>query len=303
VATSRNRQRALARAKAERQIARRAAQARKRRQLQAGIGAGLAVVLVVLGIVWAGGGFDSKPKKQTAAAAGDCTWNASAANADDKKVGTPPTTGIGRTGKDTMVITTNQGVISGELDKTKGPCTVANFQFLAAKQYFDNTVCHRLTTEGLYVLQCGDPSGKGSGGPGYGFANEYIPPAPEPSPGASDTASTSSTALYPRGSIAMAHSSQPDSNGSQFFIVYKDTRLPAEYTLFGTVTSGLDVVEKIAAGGAVGTDGQPTGDGKPKIEVKIESLTVAPVPAADPSASPGTAGGEPAAASSTGAQS
>jgi peptidyl-prolyl cis-trans isomerase B (cyclophilin B) len=287
VASSKNRQRALARAKLERQIARRAATARRRRQVQAGIGAGLAVVLVVVGIVWLAGGFSPSKKKHPTAAAGECAWTPQTGNPDLKDAGTPPTTGIAHGGAQLMTITTNQGAIEAQLDPEKAPCTVASFAYLAGKQFFNDTKCHRLTTQGIYVLQCGDPSGTGRGGPTYRFPDEFLPAAaqpasPQPSPGASAN-------LYPKGSLAMANSG-PDTNGSQFFIVYRDgSALEAKYTLFGTVTKGLDIVEKIVAGGVTPSDPSNPGDGAPKTEVTIQSLTVSPVaPEASSSAGDGT---------------
>ena len=111
------------------------------------------------------------------------------------------------------------------------------------------------------MLQCGDPTGTGSGGPGYRFANEV-----------SDDSATGS-ASFPAGTVAMAHSSQANSNGSQFFLVYAETTLPPDYTPFGTVTSGLDVVRSVAKGG-VAADANGAGDGPPKESVVIKSVTI-----------------------------
>jgi len=296
VASSKNRQRAMARAKVERQIARRAAAARRRRQVQAGIGAALAVVLVVVGIVWAAGGFSSKKKPPAAAA--ECAWTPidPATNPDITDVGKPPETGNAREGTPLMTITTNQGVIEAELDPGGATCTVASFTYLASKQFFNNTKCHRLTTSGIFVLQCGDPKGTGKGGPAYRFPDEYRPTSaePEPDPSASAAPSPSGepavpTDLYPKGTLAMANSG-PDTNGSQFFIVYKDgSALKGDYTIFGRVTKGLEIVEKIAAAG-VGESGQSTTDGPPKTDVVIQSLTVStpatPAPTSEPTSTP-----------------
>ena len=287
MSSTRDRQRKLARAKVERQMARRAAKARRRRQLTAGVSAGVVLLLVVLGTVWALGGFSSKPKKKTSATA-TCAWTPAntSANKDLKDVGTPPTSGEQRSGTKTMTITTNQGVITAQLDATKAPCTVSSMSYLAGRQFFNNTTCHRLTTSGLYVLQCGDPSGTGKGGPGYTFGTEYVPAAPAASP----PASAASTVTYPAGTLAMANTGQPNSTGSQFFIVYKDSPLPPSYTAFGTVTQGLDAVNKVAAAGAVDAKGKPAGDGSPKTKVVIQSVAVggaaqAPAsPAVSPSA-------------------
>ena len=289
MAPSRTRQRALARAKLERQIARRASTARRRRQIQAAVGAGLAVVLVVGGVLWATGAFKST---KTTTATEDCAWTPIAASDKVKDVGKPPTTNIPKTGTANMTITTDQGEIDAELDQAGAPCTAASFAYLAGKQFFNNTKCHRLTTAGIYVLQCGDPSASGSGGPAYKFPDEKLPtPADDPlaAPSANPSAPPS-TNLYPAGTLAMANSG-PDTNGSQFFIVYKDgSGLEAKYTVFGKVTKGLDLVQKIAAGG-VAPGGASDTDGAPKTAVTIQSLTVAAAPAATvPSVAPSASG-------------
>jgi peptidyl-prolyl cis-trans isomerase B (cyclophilin B) len=286
VARTRERQRALARAKAERQIARRAAAARRRRQIQAGTAAGLALVLVVLGALWVSGVFSPDKGANTSAAPKDCTWTPTSGD-NIKDVGFPPTTGIAKSGKQTMTITTDQGVVEAEIDAAKVPCTAASFAHLVGKQFFDNTPCHRLTTSGIYVLQCGDPSGSGQGGPAYKFADENLPtpdPAASASGGASPSASAAVQPLYKAGTLAMANSG-PNTNGSQFFMVYKDSGLDAKYTVIGTITKGLDVVKKIAAGG-VAPGGQSETDGKPKIAVNIKTLTLTAASADQPSGAP-----------------
>jgi peptidyl-prolyl cis-trans isomerase B (cyclophilin B) len=137
-------------------------------------------------------------------------------------------------------VTTNCGVITMELDGTKAPQTVASFVGLAKSGYWANSPCHRLTTSGLFVLQCGDPTGTGSGGPGYGYGVENPPPS----------------FTYPPGTLAMARTRDPKSNGGQFFIVHKETKLedPTGYSIFGKITSGMDIVDKIAAAGATPAD-------------------------------------------------
>lgn len=277
MARTRDRQRALARAKLDRQIARRAAAARRRRQIQAGTAAGLALVLIVLGALWFSGVFEPDKDKNPPQGSGKCAWNSTEGSQNVKDVGRPPTGDIQASGVETMTITTNQGVIKAVIDTAKVPCTAASFKFLSSKGYFDNTSCHRLTTDGGYVLQCGDPSGTGSGGPGYRFADENLPqPAPSAStdPSASPSASAAAgPALYTRGMLAMANSGD-DTNGSQFFIVYKDSPVfQAKYTILGTVTEGLEVVDKIAESGVAEGGSSPT-DGKPKVEVKVQSLTL-----------------------------
>jgi peptidyl-prolyl cis-trans isomerase B (cyclophilin B) len=133
-------------------------------------------------------------------------------------------------------VMTNCGVITMELDGKKAPQTVASFLGLAESGYWAESPCHRLTTTGIFVLQCGDPTGTGQGNPGYGFGVEN-PPA---------------DGAFPAGTLAMARTSDPKSNGGQFFIVYKQTELkdPIGYSIFGKITSGMDIVDKIAAAGA-----------------------------------------------------
>ncbi|GIJ74236.1 peptidylprolyl isomerase [Virgisporangium ochraceum] len=289
MARTRDRQRALARAKLDRQIARRAAAARRKRQIQAGTAAGLALVLIVLGALWFGGVFegDKDPAPQ---GSGQCAWNENTGGQNVKDVGRPPNDDLPTTGIETMTITTNQGVIKAAIDVSKVPCTAASFSFLSGKGYFDNTPCHRLTTDGGgFVLQCGDPSGSGSGGPGYRFADENLPTATTP-PSTDPSASASppaAPALYKRGMIAMANSGE-DTNGSQFFIVYKDSpAFEAKYTVLGNITEGLEVVDKIAESGVAEGSEKP-GDGKPKVEVTIQKLTLGSgdAPAETPSGQP-----------------
>jgi peptidyl-prolyl cis-trans isomerase B (cyclophilin B) len=184
----------------------------------------------------------------TGSAAGSCAYPAAGSAA--KNVGTPPTTGISHTDV-TETLTTSQGTITLTLNAAAAPCTVNSFVFLASKGYFNGTICHRLTTAGIYVLQCGDPTGTGTGGPGYSFADENL-----------------TGATYPAATVAMANAG-PNTNGSQFFLVYQDTQLAPSYTPFGTVTGGLDVLTKIAAAGTA--DG--SSDGKPKLPVTITSVT------------------------------
>ncbi|GEM_PF-127947 len=304
MATGKNRQRALARAKFDRQIARRTAAARKRRQSQAAVGVGLVIVLVIAGVITFTDSWSTLLHGKPKITAQDCTWNQynTGANVDLTDVGTPPTTGIPRSGIETMTITTDQGPIVAQLDLTRAPCAAANFRYLASRQYYlgadgAGTACHRLSTQGLYMLQCGDPSGSGAGGPTYRFNDEFRPvPTPEAQPSTAEASpspttapsptSPPTTALYPRGTLAMANSG-PNTNGSQFFIVYKDSRLLPNYTIVGTVTSGLEVVERVAAAGVQDNAGAPATDGKPKSPIKITALTVNSPPAAPASPSTG----------------
>lgn len=182
------------------------------------------------------------------------------------KPANPPRTGSVPTAPKTVdaTIITNDGAIGLQLDNAKTPCTVNNFVSLAQQGYFDNTPCHRLTTsQTLRVLQCGDPTGLGTGGPGYRFPNEY----PTNQYRLSDPA-LEAPVSYPRGTLAMANSGQ-GTNGSQFFVVYADSQLPPTFTVFGTVdATGLATVDEIAGGGVA--DG--SNDGKPATGVTIETL-------------------------------
>ncbi|MET0475586.1 MAG: peptidylprolyl isomerase [Mycobacterium sp.] len=161
-------------------------------------------------------------------------------------------------------IVTDGGTIGVQLDNGQAPCTVNNFISLAQQGFYDDTPCHRLATSTtLGILQCGDPTGKGSGGPGYRFPNEY----PTNQFRLTDPA-LQTPVVYPRGTLAMANGG-PGTNGSQFFVVYTDSQLPPTYTVFGSVDeTGLAVVDKIAAGGV--KDGSD--DGFPTTGVTIESV-------------------------------
>jgi peptidyl-prolyl cis-trans isomerase B (cyclophilin B) len=159
---------------------------------------------------------------------------------------------------------TNQGNMGLMLANNESPCTVNSFASLIGQKYFDDTKCHRLTTSAtLGVLQCGDPKGDGTGGPGYQFANEY--PTDQYPP---NDPKLQEPVVYPRGTLAMANAG-PNTNGSQFFMVYKDSQLPPQYTVFGTIQAdGLATLDKIAKAGVAG-GGE---DGTPANEVTIKSI-------------------------------
>ena len=170
---------------------------------------------------------------------------------------------VSATGTVNVNFATSQGDIEMVLDRAVAPCTVNAITELAKQDYFNDTICHRMTSGGLNVLQCGDPTGTGSGGPGFQFANEY--PTDE-----ADDAAQQMPVLYPKGSIAMANAG-PDTNGSQFFINYEESTLPPLYTYFGTLTDkGQETLDKIAA---AGLEGDPS-NGTPAKEVKISSVKV-----------------------------
>ncbi|RZU28765.1 peptidyl-prolyl cis-trans isomerase B (cyclophilin B) [Streptomyces sp. BK022] len=159
----------------------------------------------------------------------------------------------------TMKLATTCGDIGVALKASAAPHTANSFSYLADKGFFDHTKCHRLTTNGIYVLQCGDPTGTGTGGPGYTIPDENL----------KDKSLKKNT--YPAGTVAMANTGQPHTGGSQFFLVYKDSPLPPSYTPFGTIDkAGLKVLDKIAKAGE--NTGQ--GDGAPNATVVIDKATV-----------------------------
>jgi peptidyl-prolyl cis-trans isomerase B (cyclophilin B) len=212
----------------------------------------------------------ASPTTSTAAVkepATHCTYAKSTAGAV-KPVGTPPATPDYKAAY-TAAIKTNLGTIDVSLQNSKATCTVNSFAYLAGKGYFDNTQCHRISdSNGLYMLQCGDPTAKagqalscssstlGTGGPGYEYASENL-----------------TGATYKAGTVAMANSGTADSNGSQFFLVFQNTQLSASYTPFGTITSGLDILQNVAKAGTSCTYSS-AGGGVPKDKVNINSITV-----------------------------
>jgi peptidyl-prolyl cis-trans isomerase B (cyclophilin B) len=176
-----------------------------------------------------------------------------------------PAIAIDKTAKYTMDLQTTCGAIGITMDAAKAPHTVNSFDFLVNKGYLDHTKCHRLTTQGIYVLQCGDPKGTGMGGPGYTIPDENL----------KDSRLKGNS--YPAGTVAMANQFNAqtgegkNSGGSQFFLVFQDSPLPANYTPFGTVTKdGMKVLKKIADAG----ENTGMGDGTPNATVVINKATV-----------------------------
>ncbi|HEV2087864.1 MAG TPA: peptidylprolyl isomerase [Cryptosporangiaceae bacterium] len=275
---SKERQRQIARAKLERQMARRAAAARRRRRVQAGIGAALGLLAVVAGTVFLVAKFGGDDDKAASADAPKCTYSPPAAGTFDPKtvkdVGVPPTTDIPTTGTRTVSLKTSVGLIEIALDQAAAPCTAHSFVYLAGKGFYDGSSCHRMTTgpakdpKALKVLQCGDPSGTGTGGPAYKYGAENLPTQ-------TVTLEQGKVATYTRGTVAMANSG-PDTTGSQFFIVYGDSQLPPNYNIVGEVTSGLEVVDKVAKAGVTPRDPKNPNDGTPKLKVTLQNVTVEP---------------------------
>ena len=280
MAGNRERQRKRARERYERQQEQRL---QRRRKIRQRFGIGAAAVLIVglavgLTVAFAGGPA-SKPTAKASATASPSATNSAAAVAEpahhctytvtdqtSKPILPPATPDYKAAYKAT--INTGVGKIQINLLNSKATCAVNSFAHLAAVNFWNTTQCHRLSTDGgLYILQCGDPtaSGKkqlsctsptlGSGGPGYRFADENL-----------------TGATYNAGTVAMANSG-PNTNGSQFFLVYKNTSLPANYTPFGTITSGLDILQNVAKAGTSCTFPQ-AGGGVPKEKVIINSVTI-----------------------------
>jgi peptidyl-prolyl cis-trans isomerase B (cyclophilin B) len=265
--------RQAAKRKLERQLARRAERARRRRIIA--VASSVAIVLLaVAGIYFLASGGDQGPAAATSTTttapaaqttAGPCKYTTTpeepAARPVDAPADPDPTP---NTGTVAFTLRTNNGDIPLTLDRARAPCTVQNFEHLVKAKFFDGTPCHRLVhADNFKVLQCGDPTGQGAGGPGYTIPDE----APKDLAAAPNGSGTS---VYPRGAVAMAKSGQPNSGGSQFFLVYADTFLPPEYTMFGTIGQpGLAVLDKIGAAG-VDDSAQPgSGDGKPKLPTTI----------------------------------
>lgn len=256
------RRRQLAREKFERQQQRRAEARKKAKRRNTLIAAVLAVVVIGGAAAWASGGLTGGDTADKAAAP-SATPSAEPSPPPTESSAPEPKMTVDKSAKYTMSLKTSQGDIGITMDAKKTPHTVNSFKALADKGYFDNTKCHRLTTEGIFVLQCGDPKGDGTGGPGYTIPDENLT--------ALGKAGADGTVTYPPGTVAMANTGQPHSGGSQFFLVYKDTKLPPSYTPFGTMdAAGLKTVEAVAKAGVDGG----AGDGAPKKAVTVEKGTV-----------------------------
>ena len=298
-----NRQRAAARARLEREMAARAEAARRKRIFQARIGAGVAAAVVVGAVIWiivaAAGGSGT----QAATGSVSCTWpdpfpyetaspaasgsptasgspSASPAASGSaspsasptsnrvlpagiQDVGTPPAT-VPNTGYQVITFDTNRGPIKMEMNLAKTPCTAASIAYLADKGYYNNSDCHRLV-QTIFALQCGDPSGTGSGGVTYTVKDENLPKDKLPA--------------YHAGDVAMANTGQPDSNGTQFFFVYDNSQLQGDYSLFGRVVEGMDIIKAVAAGGDDGAFEAQAGGGHPNQKLTFTKVTAGPVTA------------------------
>ncbi len=262
MAATKKRAKELARAKEARRRARAADAAARHRRRQR-----IAVVTVAAIVLAAGAGLllvSSLSDDGDSAAAAPDTGQQPVASCEapgelqdePKTFDAPGDGGLDASAAATFTLETNCGDIVIDADPAAAPQTVNAMAFLAGEDYFNNTLCHRVTTEGIFVLQCGDPTGSGSGGPGFTLPDENLP--------------DSALSNYPAGTVAMANSG-PGKTGSQFFVVYRDTTLPASYTIWGTVASGLDTVTAVAEAGTV--DGST--DGTPQQALMIRRASVA----------------------------
>jgi len=274
VATKKQRQRQLAREAHQRRMSRQVQHDRRNKQIAVSVIVAVLVLGVAFGVSAIAGFFPHSAKPAAAASTfpkptpiptpsatpsaaaamvnGKCVYTAS--GTASKKVSLPPAKPDAKAHY-VATIKTNRGTIVVDLLNSKAPCTVNSFVSLIDQKFYNKTPCHRLVTSQIYVLQCGDPTGTGQGGPGYVFANENL-----------------TGAKYTAGTVAMANTGAAVSNGSQFFFVYKDTALPPNYTPFGTVASGLNIIQNVAKAGSDNSNG--ANDGHPKEKVQIESVTI-----------------------------
>ncbi|MFC5262904.1 peptidylprolyl isomerase [Kribbella qitaiheensis] len=198
---------------------------------------------------------------------GPCGYTATPDDPSPRPVSLPPDpTPTPSKGIVKVMVATNQGPMLLSLDRAKAPCTVQSFLHLAKSRFYDFTTCHRLTLyPTLKVLQCGDPTGTGERGPGYSYKDELPTDLPN-----WPTDPTGTSKVYARGTLAMANAG-PDTNGSQFFLVFGDSRLRPDYAVFGSVDRlGLKVLDRVAAAGIVPTAEDPAPvDGSPKRTTNI----------------------------------
>lgn len=243
----------------------------------------LAILVVIVGGIWFASTYTSNDESDTAASE---TSEPKAENAAlpsgplepygetvtceypkgkepaSKPVDAPAKGEVKTSGTMKVSLKTSQGEIPIELDRGTSPCTVNSFEHLVDAKFYNDTVCHRhVKSAGMGILQCGDPTAKGNGGPGYSFADEFPTNGVKPE-------DAQNPVTYPRGTLAMANSG-PNTNGSQFFLVSQDTTLPPSYNVFGTISEeGLKTLDAIA-------EKAPEGDAKPAEEVRIETASKA----------------------------
>ena len=247
------------------------ARAQRSRRNQQVVGAVLAVLVVIGGVFLLTQQMDNSPADGSASARSTSSASATPSSTATGSSSPTPTKSAKQYAKAPArtlaegktwdaTVRTNRGTLTLELFGDKAPQTVSSFLFLSRDKYYDGTPCHRITLGApLQVLQCGDPTGTGSGGPGYSYGIENAP----------------KDGSYPAGTLAMARTQDPNSNGSQFFLTYADSTLPTEgggYSIFGRVTKGLDVLTSVAKEGTASGES----DGAPKNPVTITSITVEP---------------------------
>jgi peptidyl-prolyl cis-trans isomerase B (cyclophilin B) len=287
VATNQQRREAAKR-KLERQLAHRAARAKRRKIVGAGVVVGVALVVagVVVTVVLSNRGSGTTnaaaspsatppsptqisipiqrapmpQRPQPLANPVTCTFAPDTTSPAAKPVNPPPNGSVPSTGTVAVTLKTTAGDIPLTLDRALAPCAVDSFISLAKQGFYTNTSCHRLGTSGLQMLQCGDPKGNGTGGPGYTIADENFPQL-----------------TYGRGILAMAKTSAPNSGGSQFFMVYGNAQLPPNYSVFGSISdAGLQVLDKVARAGVDPASAAQSSDGTgtPAMPVKFTAVTV-----------------------------
>ncbi|MEU2792434.1 peptidylprolyl isomerase [Streptomyces sp. NPDC007100] len=269
--SSDQRRRQLAREKYERQRQRREAARRKTKRRNVIVASALAVALAAGAAAYAsvglaGGGDTTDGAAASPSKAADPCGKPAPGAPSKARWDKEPAMSVDTSASYTMKLETTCGDIGLKLDAAKAPHTVNSFAFLAGKEFFDHSKCHRLVDQGLYVLQCGDPTGTGAGTPGYTIPDENL----------KDPRLKGN--VYPAGTVAMANrydgksDKTRNSGGSQFFLVYQDSELPPNYTPFGTVTEGMDVLKKIAAAGS--TYDPSTRNTAPNATVVIDRATV-----------------------------
>lgn len=275
--------REAAKRKLARQMERRREAARRRKIIGVGVTVGVVVIVAGLAVYFVTTGNDdntaasapsssatapppiNNPTQRVTEAARStplpnpttCDYPATPGQQAAKPVKAPDTANIPSTGTVNVTFKSTAGDIPLTLDRSLAPCTVNSFLSLVQQNYYTGTSCHRLGTQGLQILQCGDPTGSGSGGPGYSFKDETFPEL-----------------TYGRGILAMANAG-PDTNGSQFFMVYGDAQLPPDYTVFGSISdAGLQVLDKVARDGIDPASEGSDGTGAPLTPVTFTAVSI-----------------------------
>jgi peptidyl-prolyl cis-trans isomerase B (cyclophilin B) len=272
-------------------MARLAAQQRRRRRVQAAIGGALALVVLGLGTTWLLGGFSGSSGESVTLPT--CTWTPRDITTGVEDTGLPPTD-VPTEGVQNLVISTNLGEIRAIIDVHSAFCGAASVGFLAGSGFYNGTKCHALDTT-LYVLTCGSKTGDSTSSPGYQFPNEGLPRQPlgtaSPAPDVSATPDADPNSYYAKGAVLLSNI-DVNATGSQLIFVYQDgTALPPDYTQIGEVSTGLDLIQKIADGGAVNTDGAAVSVGAPKLDLTFSSVQVSDelsteLPSGEPPTSP-----------------